>query len=266
MKTKEEIFKLRDCCICDNTRKVAFDDDVYKNKYRACSCTKYQKNLNLLKKSRIPDCYISFEFNDYIHTVYDLFDVDNKIINQEDTDENEKSYNHLTKLMSDHRDIYNDAIDILLSGGCSTGKTLLATSFLKNLILIGGYSGVFVTSEELITLANEKNNYNGDRELSGGYTLENLIDVDFLLIDGFEEFALLELNKNSMTKITINKFLKERKFNKKSFILTSGMVLTKLVSKGTVPGMVYTIVEIQLRGKNTKMIRSNILDKYILKK
>lgn len=246
MKSIKEIYTLNDCPICKNTRLVYYVDKKISDIKRTkdCSCVGYKSRLSNLKRARIPDSYIVFEYKDYNP------DICTRVT---DVEHNKKMHGAIGKLITKHDKIKEMGVDLLLYGPKACGKTLLGAMFLQKMILKFGYTGMFVTAEELILMATEKSSWNKEEEFNG-ITLEDLINVDFLMIDGFDK--LVDTKVFPMVKVIINSVMKQRKHSKKNFIITSSKDLP--VSNEFVAPMSYTLKAIELRGCYAEVVRKNL--------
>jgi len=236
MKTSDEIYNLQDCSKCMNTRRISYEDPYLGVRDKQCSCVDYKKRVAILKKARIPKTYLGYELCDYKA----------EIGGEECWGANHESFRRLVKASHNHKTILHEAIDILIYGGVSCGKTMLATIILKNMILDYGYTGVFVTADELVTLAMEKTRFGVDND----FTLDSLTDVDFVVVDNFHRVVDLDDARVSGTiKIILNDFFQQRKHNGKSFILTSHGSLRSLLQKQRfVDNLAYTVVGFKFQG------------------
>lgn len=244
MKSIDKIYSLHDCKMCKNTRTVPFIDKVLGKRTKDCECVSYQSRLNNLRRARLPDSYIIFEYKDYDTDIAET--VDERTINKQ-------SKTALGQIIKKHKIVNENGIDVLLYGPKACGKTMLGTVYLKTMILKHGYTGLFTTGEELILMAMEKSNFKSD-DTFNGLTLEALLQVDFLMIDGFDK--LLNSKIYPMVKVTINTILKQRKYNKKKFILTSETDLSR--ANEFVSEMVYTLKSLPLKGCCVEKVREDL--------
>lgn len=236
MKTVDEIYNLQDCTRCNNTRRVSYEDPCLGLREKQCQCVDYKKRVATLKRARIPKTYLCYELADYKSEIGD----------ESCWDPNKENFRRLVKASDNHKIVLHEAIDLLIYGGVSCGKTMLATILLKKLILEHGYTGVFVTADELVTLAMDKTRFGVDSE----FTLDSLMDVDFVVVDNFHRVVDLDDARVSGTiKIILNDFFQQRKHNGKSFILTSNSSLRSLLHKQRfVDNLAYTVVGFKFQG------------------
>lgn len=256
MKLIKKIYKRPDCEKCLNTRVVEFTDNLYGIRTKDCQCVKYDDRVERLKKSRIPENYIEFEYDDYDHDIVkDEKDATNAELksNKKDREQNRNMHIVLGKMMKEHQKVYDNGVDILLYGPKACGKTMLGVVYLKSMILEYGYSGLFTTGEELILLAMEKSNFKSDDSFNG-LTFESLLNVDFLMIDGFDK--LMNSKIYPMMKVTINTIIKQRKNDNKMFILTSEKDLD--TSRNFVSEMVYTLKSLPFKGSCIDKVRESL--------
>ena len=248
MKTIEEVYNTEiDCSTCGNTRRIRYVDPILGNREQSCKCVGYKKNIEKLKRSRIPKRYLGYDFSDYIHEVGD----------KNAWAANKKAHTAIVDVVSQHSVVVENAIDNLIYGGKSCGKTMMGCIMLKQLILEHGYSGVFITSDELITLAMDHARY------ERASTLDEILDVDFLLIDNFHKLAVLDTLKiNDNARLVLDDFFSKRKNNGKCFILTSIMSVEALLKKKRfIIEMAYTIIRHTLHGCYGMEARRNNISK-----
>jgi DNA replication protein DnaC len=239
MRSNDEVFATPTCTKCNNSRFVPYVDRVFGSMKKACSCVdEHKKRVRNLKASRIPTTYLGYEFCDYAPES-----------GPEDAwESNKKNFNNLVKTVQQHRIIKQEAIDILITGGVSCGKTLLAIVTLKELIMKHNYNGVYVTADELYTMAMEKSKYSNDSELN--FDLDSLLDVDFLLIDTFNKLNSIEESRTSVAVMSVLSMLFQRRKNSgKSFILTSTVPLKALLQRQKfIDTLAYTVVPYRFQG------------------
>lgn len=248
MKTKQQIYTLPDCKICNNTRRMPFDDEVYGRRMKACSCTAYKAKLTLLKRSLIPDNYIGFEFQDFKTTYPEL---------KEEQQANKNTLDNLQALVLKHERLINKNIDILISGPKTSGKTLLATAFLKQLILTSGYSGLYLTSDQLILTAIESTKYS-QQEKEFDFDMRDIENADFLVIDSFEKLTNNSLP--SMARVVITESIHKRKAQKRPIILTSTLDYQTLTKENHFASeMIYTMLDFKIYGRAIKDVRQNLI-------
>lgn len=249
MKTIKEVYSLPDCKKCANTRTVQYVDKRLgpENRRTQCSCVLYGKNFGKLKRSRIPDGYLKFEFSDYRPDITDKID---------HVKVNKKTHYNIVSLVGKHKILKQEGIDLLFVGGYSSGKTLLASVLLKELIMKYGYTGMFVTADEIVEAAYNKMKY---EKIKNGLELEELIKPDFILIDGFDKLVLLQGIPTIVINY-INVIVKKRKHMGKGFIMTSRQTLSQLRKNGQyISEMIYTVKDFLLYGKCTDDIRNDKL-------
>jgi len=250
MRSQEELYALPNCLVCHNSRVVPYKDPVLGDRTIECGCCQYRKKINILRKSHIPNAYVQYELGDYQMEAGDDADV---------WKSNKKSVKKLVGLLKNHKTVVRESVDILLYGGVSVGKTMLGCVMLKEYILQHGYTGKFVTSDELIVLAMNKTRFNFD-----GLTLDDFLDVDFLMIDNFHTLVNLDdLKIKGMVKVYLSEFFQKRKHEGKSFILTSKLSLAPLMTRRVfVETMAYTLMDIRIggrRGETKRMERAKML-------
>jgi DNA replication protein DnaC len=251
MKTIKEIYRLPNCKKCENTRSVEYIDALLGSRTKACECVNYRSKLSLLRKSRIPDNYIGFEFSDY---------VPNTTESESTNQQNEWMIEDLKVCVKKHKLLRDEGYDLLLVGGAASGKTMLGTVVLKTLILKYGYSGIFTTAEELLMMSLDKISF-GQKNHVPEITFEMLYDVDFLFIDNFQMISRLD-NLPQMVMVVVSDFIKRRKASKKPMILTSQWSIEQLLQQqGFVSEMLYTLQSFRLRGTYSVQQRGMQLSK-----
>ncbi len=244
MKDKKAIYKLPRCNICNDTRVMTKTDSHFGEITVACKCVDYGSKLDRLRKARIPDNNIGWELSDYTPELYSV--VNKAPLTSEEVGKNKVAVTNIQEILKSHRIVSDNGIDIFLGGGVACGKSLLATVMLKTLILKYGYSGLFVTADQIVLMAQDKISFN--KTDYKGPTYDEMMEVDFLLIDGFHN--LIGLNVSTLTKITIRSLLKERKSMKKSFIMTSRSSFKEMINLDQICGeFAHTRQEIRLRGQ-----------------
>lgn len=244
MKSIDKIYSLQDCETCKNTRIVPFTDKILGKRTKDCACVCYQSRLNNLRRARIPDNYIIFEYKDYDTEIAET---------KEERTINKHTKTALGAILRKHKIVHNNGIDILLYGPKASGKTMLGTVYLKTMILKHGYTGLFTTGEELILMAMEKSNFRSG-DTFNGLSIEALLSADFLMIDGFDK--LMNSKIFPMVRVTINTILKQRKYNKKKFILTSEEDLSR--DGEFITEMVYTLKSLPLKGCCVDKVREDL--------
>lgn len=246
MKKIKDIYKMPNCKICNNTRVVDYISARLGKRTKSCICTKYKKNLKMLKCSRIPDCFIEYEIDDYANLDRSNYkDVIKNYVN--------KTVENVRSLLNDKCQIVREkSYDIMFAGHSGTGKTVLAVATLKKMILDHGYSGMFVTGEELVLMAIGQSKFNAG-EIVNGISIDKLLEVDFLLIDGYE--ALLQEKLFSTVKIIIDGIIKQRKNDKKCFIITVNRDVSK--SDELSSELTYRLIPFILKGSVVKIVTSS---------
>jgi len=228
--------QMTDCKICGNTRRVPYIDPVFGEREQQCKCMAYKKNIARLKRSRIPKSYIGFEFSDYKCNTKE----------KDNWNKNKATVDRLIKTIGKHEIVVDDNYDIFIYGGAVCGKTMLASITLKQLILEHGYSGAYITAEELVILAIEKNRFGVEKDLK----LDDLLEHDFLVIDGVDELTDLDNGRISGNVcFIIEAFFAQRKNTGKSFILTSKLSFKGLLArKRFIPRLACTTIRYRLYG------------------
>jgi len=250
MKTISEVFQLVDCEVCGNTRSVMYVDPILGNRVKSCICIGYRRNLAQLKHSQIPKVYLGQSFSDYKPELGE----DKSVWRA-----NKKSCKAICDTVARHSIVVEEGIDTLIYGDKGSGKTMLACIMLKELILQHGYTGIFVTAEELIAIAVESTKYGGDKTMQ----LNDLIDLDFVVVDNFHKaVALDDMRINDTVRILLDNFFSKRKNLGKCFILTSSVSMEHLLKKKRfIIAMAYTIIRHTLQGCYAKEARRNKISK-----
>lgn len=236
----------KSCSVCKNTRVVEYVDPILGKRFRTCVCTASQKNLLKLRTSNIPKRFMQRTFKNY--------NVD--CGSEKETDRNKNTIDNLKLLVEKHDTVTKMGYDVVLSGGVSCGKTMVGCILLKELIMRHGYSGYFLTAEELITMAIGKNRI--DQELASKF--DEISAVDFVMIDDFDLLVNLDDKRISGNVFYIlENFFSSRKNTNKSFILTSKLTLKTLIERDRfISKLSYTAMKFRLYGNYTRIKRSEI--------
>lgn len=243
MKKISNLYTLPDCGICHNERVVTYVSERLGERTKSCDCTNYSKRIKTLKKARIPENLIEYEIEDYENV-------------DRSTTKTVKSY--AKKITEDlrtviderHKILRSKAYDILFAGEKGYGKSVLAVATLKKMILEHGYTGMFITGEELLLIAIEKNKFNSG-DTFNGISIDELLSVDFLLIDGYD--VLLQDKVYTMAKIVVDGIIRQRKNDNKCFIITAGRDVT---AKEELPSeLSRRLITFKLKGSVIKKIK-----------
>lgn len=238
----KSLFKPSDCSICNNTREVDIRDPLYGIRKHACRCTRVEEGYKFYMRSRIPDNYQHYTWEDY---------------NNHDNSTNVKSFTTLKRLCTDKLyQLVKEGVDLLLTGSIATGKTMLGCIALREYTL-RGYTALYIRGEQIAMFMDKQRTF--DKEQNDyDFTLAELYDSKVLMIDGFDNMCAESFPP--MIRISINELLKERKRKGLSHILTSRMSITELGEKNRFLGeMVYTIFELAFQGSYLKTARQNLV-------
>jgi DNA replication protein DnaC len=143
---------------------------------KPCDCTMGDRTERILEKARIPDRYRVCDFNN--------FETDNETIGS--THEQQENWNGTlakAKLMLERfaqEFPTGDEHGVLLMGSCGVGKTHLAVSALKSIVL-RGHGGLFYDYREL--LKEIQDSYNPVNQATEMSVLEPVLKVEILVLD-----------------------------------------------------------------------------------
>lgn len=202
-------------------------DDLMPN---ACSCVFVHKVVSFLNQAQIPDKYIHAEISSF---VFDhLNDPQKKKLQF-----NIKKMQDFCTAMSDwnarsHAKKTNQKYFAMLFGPVGCGKTLLATTALKHMIMQYGLRGQFVDFQYLLSQLRAEY----DERKTGENILQKLRTIDVLVIDEFgkgrhdKEWQLEKLddlvnsryNAKKTTIITTNYLPQNFRYEKKEIPTTMG--------------------------------------------
>jgi len=217
MKTTEEIYRLPDCKVCGNTRRVKYTDRVLGERWKTCGCMVYQKRLDLLRSSKIPEGYLGYEFEDYRPEIGE----DPKFI-----ESNRKTLEELRLCVDKHDVLVKDKISLYIYGEGLSGKTLLSTVVLKSLILQHGYRGVFVTGDELLLMALDEIKLGGSTHgRERRWNFYELEEADFMLLDGLQNISPVDKTVPELVRVFVSDFVRKRIFSGKPMIVTGNQAL-----------------------------------------
>ena len=215
MKTIQELNRMPDCPICGNLRKIEFEDRILGKRYKNCKCTNYYKQLRFfLEDARIPSAYKLWDWDDYKPNVAEGIE--------------EEGNRAVVKSLKEYLKRPAKKMNLLFSGPPVCGKTLLASIFMRELMLKHHYSGKFVNNNELVMLAYDYTNFK-ITESETGLTFEELVEVDVLFIEGYDK---LQAKINTMSEAFIGNLIKQRVFRNKGHILTANKNYKQLTAAG----------------------------------
>lgn len=245
MKYTEQILP-GSCKLCGDTRVVEYVDPIIGKRFKSCCCTSYQKSMARVKNSNIPKRFINRGFENY----------DVSVGGESNSEKNKSTIDKLILTVKKHETVVRNGYDIIISGGVSSGKTMVGCILLKELMLQHGYSGHFLTGEELITLAIAKNKFDN----GASSKLDDISEMDFVLIDDFDLLVNLDDARISNNIFCIlQNFFSHRKNTNKSFILTSALTFKELLSRDRfISKLSYTAMRFRLYGNYMKNKRGEI--------
>jgi DNA replication protein DnaC len=223
-----------------------------------CDCTTGDRTERALQRARVPERYRHCDFENY--------ETDNEILNASSQDlanwnrslsqaklfvqRFAQEYSPIAGMQSEH--------GILLMGPCGVGKTHLAVSALKTIVL-RGHSGLFYDYRELLKAIQDS--YNPENQATEMSVLEPVLKTEILVLDDVGS------SKPSPWALeTVGHILNTRYNEKRVTILTSNFLDSDAASANpsTLPqrvaGMRSPTVEDSLTERVGKRIRSRLYE------
>jgi DNA replication protein DnaC len=223
-----------------------------------CDCTTGDRTERALQRARVPERYRHCDFENY--------ETDNEILNASSHDlanwnrslsqaklfvqRFAQEYSPIAGMQSEH--------GILLMGPCGVGKTHLAVSALKTIVL-RGHSGLFYDYRELLKAIQDS--YNPENQATEMSVLEPVLKTEILVLDDVGS------SKPSPWALeTVGHILNTRYNEKRVTILTSNFLDSDAASANpsTLPqrvaGMRSPTVEDSLTERVGKRIRSRLYE------
>jgi DNA replication protein DnaC len=221
-----------------------------------CDCTTGDRTERALQRARVPERYRHCDFENY--------ETDNEILNASSHDlanwnrslsqaklfvqRFSQEYSPITGMQSEH--------GILLMGPCGVGKTHLAVSALKTIVL-RGHSGLFYDYRELLKAIQDS--YNPENQATEMSVLEPVLKTEILVLDDVGS------SKPSPWALeTVGHVLNTRYNEKRVTILTTNFLDSDAAANGNpaprVAGMRSPTVEDSLTERVGKRIRSRLYE------
>jgi DNA replication protein DnaC len=217
----------------------------------ACDCTTGDRTERALQRARVPERYRHCDFESY--------DTDNDILNR--TPEEIASWNRsLTQAKIIVQGFANEfpmgnEHGLLLMGPCGVGKTHLAVSAMKTIVL-RGHSGLFYDYRELLKAIQDS--YNPENQTTEMSVLEPVLKTELLVLDdvGSSKPSLWALE-------TVGYVLNTRYNENRVTLLTTNFLDTDSPNSSSPPriaGMRTPTVEDSLTDRVGKRIRSRLYE------
>jgi DNA replication protein DnaC len=221
-----------------------------------CDCTTGDRTERALQRARVPERYRHCDFENY--------ETDNEILNASSHDlanwnrslsqaklfvqRFSQEYSPIAGMQSEH--------GILLMGPCGVGKTHLAVSALKTIVL-RGHSGLFYDYRELLKAIQDS--YNPENQATEMSVLEPVLKTEILVLDDVGS------SKPSPWALeTVGHVLNTRYNEKRVTILTTNFLDSDAAANGNpaprVAGMRSPTVEDSLTERVGKRIRSRLYE------
>jgi DNA replication protein DnaC len=221
-----------------------------------CDCTTGDRTERALQRARVPERYRHCDFENY--------ETDNEILNASSHDlanwnrslsqaklfvqRFAQEYSPIAGMQSEH--------GILLMGPCGVGKTHLAVSALKTIVL-RGHSGLFYDYRELLKAIQDS--YNPENQATEMSVLEPVLKTEILVLDDVGS------SKPSPWALeTVGHVLNTRYNEKRVTILTTNFLDSDSAANGNpaprVAGMRSPSVEDSLTERVGKRIRSRLYE------
>jgi DNA replication protein DnaC len=218
-----------------------------------CDCTTGDRSERVLAKARIPERYR--------HCDFENFETDNEIenISREQMDGWNQSLSQARFIVRRFAEEFSDSNEhgLLLMGPCGVGKTHLAISALKKVVLCG-HSGLFYDYRELLKEIQES--YNPESQSTEMGVLEPVLRTELLVLDdvGSSKPSLWALE-------TVGHILNTRYNEKRVSLLTTNFLDSNLeANPGAGPsraaGMRAPTIEDTLTDRVGKRIRSRLYE------
>lgn len=145
-----------------------------------CECTARDRTDRVLAKARVPERYRHCDFENY-ETDNDIENVSREQLNawNRSLAKAKLVVQRFAQEFSPVREIQSEH-GLLLMGSCGVGKTHLAVSALKQIIL-RGHSGLFYDYRELLKAMQDS--YNPESQITEMSVLEPVLKTDLLVLD-----------------------------------------------------------------------------------
>lgn len=207
----EKLWELPPCGTCGNTGLVKFRDVVLGEKMGPCKrCEGIKKRLKILKGTRLPPRFDSLEIGDLTSSATFL----RGTVSHSEGAKGFEGVTHqsIGACLTAYRDMFIVCAD-------PNVRIVIAATLIRDVVLRGGLTALFVTTEEILISALEQSKYSASPR-DAPLDFERVEEVDFLIVDGAHEICGGGAMTGPMRSI-VNNVFKNRRFSGKRNIFLS---------------------------------------------